>query len=491
MLKSSLNYLMGQMIIMLSGLISFPILARTFTVEQFGALSLLNLTILLLSGVSKAGLTKAAIRFYPKTDESEHVQNSYFSNLVFGEIFVSLIISIGLGLSIFIIQYPDASNAFYLAIGVSATLFIRSNSMILLSILQAEQKSALYSYIQISIKYGGLFLALTWIWLSPEFSLPAFYFGFAIIEFIILIMNLSAFLKRYKLNIKLFDFNLIKKYAKYGIPLLSAELIYIILHQSDRYILEFYRSTYEVGIYSVAFNFATIIQQLFTAPISMALMPFIMQKYKQDGPEAVKGILTNVLKYFVIIAIPIIAVGSIEAESILVLLAGEKYHSAAQYVPILLLSVLLYGVYVIFITGFMLDFSTKKATAIMGAATFLNLGLNMYFIPEYGIWGAAGTTFAGYLMLTVLIKIYSPEKYNPKLGLKLIFQLILATSSLVSILWILHFENIIINLVLVPIGALILYLTIIVILNKDIRKDGKSALLKVSQMLNSRKKKIV
>jgi O-antigen/teichoic acid export membrane protein len=71
---------------MLLGFISFPVLARVFSVSEYGTMSLVLKVILLLTVLGKFGLQNSVQRYYPEEGASPDasVQRRYYSTLIVG-----------------------------------------------------------------------------------------------------------------------------------------------------------------------------------------------------------------------------------------------------------------------------------------------------------------------------------------------------------------------------------------------------------------------
>jgi len=59
-----LHFFSGNALTVLLGLISFPILTRMLTREEYGILGLVSTTMLVLVALAKAGLSDGIIRYY-------------------------------------------------------------------------------------------------------------------------------------------------------------------------------------------------------------------------------------------------------------------------------------------------------------------------------------------------------------------------------------------------------------------------------------------
>lgn len=485
MVKSSITYLIGQILVLLTGFISFPILARILTVEQFGIMSLLNLTILLVVGISKAGLTKAAVRFAPENNNPEK-KTVYISNLLISETILASLFGIGLYMLIKGFNYPNPQLTGQIALGVAGLVIIRAITQIFLGILQGEELSTLHTLITTIQKYLGIGFAFVGIWYFNSNRIAGFFFGFSVAEALILLPVAFEVLRRYPLRFTAMDSVVLRSYFKYGIPLLASEMVYILLAQSDRYILEVFHTSYLVGIYSAAYNLASIIQRMITVPLSLALMPYLIRQFKNGGVPLAQVAINKTFNYYLLLALPVIVGGSVLSGDLLQLIAGEKYMDAVAIIPLLLFGVMLYGIYYIHLSGLMLKLSTGAITKVMLGVTGVNIALNFLFVPKFGMWAAAVTTLIGYSILVIATRKITPAEFRPSINWLNILHIIVATGLMGGIMIVLKTTNLLLNILILPMIGLMVYLIILIMINKNIRMDLKELASNVYARLQKR-----
>lgn len=91
--KHSSHYLAGQFVLLLTGLLSFPILTRVFTVSEYGTLSLISSVLLFSTALSKLGLQHSAVRFYDefKSGKRREPISRFYSTIFLGPLMCSVI----------------------------------------------------------------------------------------------------------------------------------------------------------------------------------------------------------------------------------------------------------------------------------------------------------------------------------------------------------------------------------------------------------------
>jgi O-antigen/teichoic acid export membrane protein len=165
-----------------------------------------------------------------------------------------------------------------------------------------------------------------------------------------------------------------------------------------------------LGLYSVGYNMASYMSDMMMFAVSYSVVPIYVGIYKNDGREHTEQFLQKCLKYLMTVMIPIFFGYVIISKDLFLVLASEKYVSAASFSPIILLGSYLIGMNSIFNAGLYLQKKTKTIMGIMLAALFMNIVLNILLIPRYGIYGAALATL-GACMLSSVLTIAFSSKY--------------------------------------------------------------------------------
>ena len=178
--------------------------------------------------------------------------------------------------------------------------------------------------------------------------------------------------------------------ARFAGPLILSGGSYLAIHFSDRLFLA-QVSRAEVGVYSLAYNFAFLLSVLIGDSFSKS---WGVSFYSMASGEGWQMRFVHVGRWLVLV-LGASALGiALFSRDVLTLMVPLSY-----YPPLLLLPVLVFGYFLREVGDFfnsMLLIGTGSGlvgrVAVGGAA--INLALNALLIPRYGIWGAAWATFA-------------------------------------------------------------------------------------------------
>lgn len=155
--------------------------------------------------------------------------------------------------------------------------------------------------------------------------------------------------------------------------------------QFDRIFLGRFIPTDELGRYSLADDFVSIPQRSFVAPLYKPLMAsFTRQKSETDLQNSYQ---TSLISIFILFA-PVMLTLSVLAEPIVLIVLGEKWHSAAPIVQgLALISLIVMPTKILSPLALSLD-RTKYMVFQLSAELSVKLPAMILGIYYYGVWGA-------------------------------------------------------------------------------------------------------
>lgn len=188
---------------------------------------------------------------------------------------------------------------------------------------------------------------------------------------------------------------------KYSLPVIFHSLSNIVLGQSDRIMIQAMISTGEVGIYSLAYNFGSIITIIYGA-LNNSWNPFYFSYLKNKQYDKVKKHASHYVECFLILVIGFLFLHP----EVYHIFASKDYWNGARIIP-----VLSFGFFMMFLYSLPVnyEFFYKKTffMAIITACTaMLNIVLNYFFIIKYGSFGAAVSTAITYFFEFVFHYFY-------------------------------------------------------------------------------------
>jgi O-antigen/teichoic acid export membrane protein len=140
-----------------------------------------------------------------------------------------------------------------------------------------------------------------------------------------------------------------------------------------------------------------------------AWQPFVFdQARREQGPREIGLVASRIGVVFIGAALTL----SLTLPDLLrFVIQGVEYHGAAPVVPVLVLASLFQGFFLLSSVGISIAKEARYYPMITGAAAGLNIALNLWLVPRYGILAAAWTTVAGYALMALLGATISRRLY--------------------------------------------------------------------------------
>jgi len=386
------------------------LLTRVLSVEEFGIYSILSATVLLSISFLELGFTQYIVIKLSGVEEKSRIQ-AFFSIVSFEFlllVFLSIILVFFRGTFLKLMNIQSYGVEFILCIviilfGVIARMYF--------SYFTALQRLNFANFMYMLRNKGwtlvlGAFFLIFW-----KFTLLDVFFIWAAVTFLIVFVY-AMFVRKdlfefFKIG---FSTPFIKKALYFGIPLIPLVVASWFITASDRYVLNFYRTTAIVGIYSLAYSLPGVITTL-GATASHVIQPYFAEAWNKKEEY---GVLINAsLKYGLILILPAVTGLLFFGEEVITLLSGPKYLAAVPIIPTLSVFPVLAFLSFIYYEVLLAANKTKTVSVIFVFGAILNLALNFVFIPTYGMQGAAIATILSYFFIA--IGLYLPSKKYIKL----------------------------------------------------------------------------
>lgn len=186
----------------------------------------------------------------------------------------------------------------------------------------------------------------------------------------------------------------------YSLPMFPHYYSHFVISMADRVLLTRLGTLGAVGVYTLGYTLANVLQLLVTSA-NNAIMPEFAAASDDD---AAFGRLADVSTYYLLTA-AVAAVGfSLFMPVALELFFPPDYRDAVEILPWLALAFFALALYYAPMNVLsQTQRETKYVPALTVAAAVSNVGLNYLLIPAYGIVGAAASTLAAYVLLALLV----------------------------------------------------------------------------------------
>jgi O-antigen/teichoic acid export membrane protein len=404
LVRQSLAYVPGSILPALIGLTSAAIFTRTFSDEEYGRYSLVLSVITLATALSSQWLQQAINRYLPGATNITTHQKVKRVAAVGIIIILGFLACVTLMLFSFRSFLPNEWREFVLP---GALLMVATSSFNPIGvILQAEMKARLFSRYALANAIAKLFFSIFivfvivhsssgMIWgaaLSTAMLLPLLWYRGGLPSPNSLLHNKKLWSNYWRG---------IKQFTIYGFPMIGWFLATTLLNVGDRYVIQWFRGSGEVGIYSANYNLIQGAISLLAAPILLAAHPFLMKAWSESDKGNVGRWLGIIAEWFAVAGIILVGATWLFSADIANWFLGAEFRSG-HIMPVVIAGIVAWqlGIY----AHKPLEFAEKTTLMfVLSLATAgLNLILNIIFVPIHGYVAAAYTTFVSYLVYTFI-----------------------------------------------------------------------------------------
>ncbi|MBR6045663.1 MAG: polysaccharide biosynthesis C-terminal domain-containing protein [Ruminococcus sp.] len=229
----------------------------------------------------------------------------------------------------------------------------------------------------------------------------------------VVFLTFAAKLWRY-IDLKHFDREMLSVMLRYSIPLIPAQLIWLITNSSDSFMTTHYMGSAANGVLSASYkipNLVAIVYFMFGQAWNMSA---IIEDDSDDRNEFYSNVfeLNQCLLY-------IVAAGCLMVVRPLTgIWFGPEFQDSAYYSPVLIFSSV-FSCFVTFLGSIYL--TSKRTSRSLVTSLFsgvINVGLNIILIPRIGLYGPAISTVMSYLVVFIIRAVDSRKIVPFKLNIK-------------------------------------------------------------------------
>lgn len=454
----------GNVVGLALGLLTFPILTRLLTHEEYGALGLISSTAAVMVAFAKGGLSDGIIRFYRDYAADADRLRAFTSTVVLRGVLVAAITTaIYAAFITHFNAYLGVDTRFAVPFLIMALyVFVRPLNIIVLNYLRAVGKTLLFNTTNIVVRVSSIGLSIALL-VYTMYGLSGYFVGITLGEIVGSAILFGWLFANYDFAAGAVSKGLAWSLIRFGAPLLITELAYLLLRYVDRFLIVAYHGEATLGFYSVGYNLPSYINDLVMFPLSYAIVPLYTELYAKGGVEEARTFLNRALNYYLIGVIPLCAGYAAVCQDVIVVLASQKYAASAVFSPIILFGLIFLGMNSILNAGLYLTKRSFQILAVMLAAAGVNVVMNLWLLPAWGATGAAVAALAAGIasaVLTALLSFrYIPLRIQPS---TLVYYLVLS-AAMYGVLALIRFDPVWLRLLVklvvgsIVVGAGVLY----------------------------------
>lgn len=378
-------------------LITFPYISRVLQPENVGKVNFGSSFVSYFSLIASLGITTYAIRECSAVRGDKKKLGEKASQIFSINVCTTIVAYVLLGLSLIFFRKLDSYR----------TLIIIQSTAILFTTWGADWlNSAMEDFKFITIRSIGFqFISLILMFILVH--QPGDYLKYAAITVLSSCgANITNILYRRKYCTVRFTKDM--HWQEHFTPILLLFVMILaqtIFNSLDITMLGLMKGDYEVGLYCSAVKIKQIISQVVTS-LAWVIMPRMSMYFEQKDYVQINRMLRKVLSVLITIGLPCVVGVLCLSKDIILIIAGEPYVEAATALNILMIGFAFSLVGGSFL-GNMVLLPSKRESVYMKicvVSTLVNLILNFFLIPIWGVNAASGTTaFSGFLILLLTV----------------------------------------------------------------------------------------
>ena len=371
----------------LINLLSISIFTRMLAPEDYGQYALVIAGTGLMNAVLFRWINLGLLRFY--------VANQSNREVFLSTIFAAYLVVVGLAglLGLAGLFAVDEGSRTLLALGLWL--------LWLMSFFELNKELARSQFLP--KRYGGFTLVKAILSLGVGALLVSLGFGAAGLlcggMFGILVPLIWVFHKEWRcVRLRHVDRSILSQLLAYGLPLTAAYALGFIVSSSDRFLIGWLLDTEATGLYSVGFDLAKQSLSMGMMVVNLAAYPLAVKALEQHGVEQARAQLKSNIVLLLVVAMPSTFGVVLLAPNIAQVFLGAMFRDAAvTLMPWIAIGALIAGVKAYHCDlSFQLERHTQGQVWVTMVAAVVNVALNLWWIPRYGVLGAAYSNVAAY-----------------------------------------------------------------------------------------------
>lgn len=394
--KGSIVYGIGGMLQRFMGLLLLPFFTQALTPADYGVVALISLIGVAMSGLFTLGTGNSmGVIYYRELDLARRPTIIWSNTLLMvanGLFWYVALFLAAPALSGLMFRTDHYVGLIRLAL-LGSVLGIMADPW--LAYLRMEEKAKRYVVLTLISSLLSIGLSILFV-LVQRIGVTGVLLAGTLTQGIMLAVNWMVIgrMLHFKIDTRLF-----RPLVRIGFPSIFGLFAFLLIDYADRQMIERMVSLDALGVYSVGYSFG-MVMTIAVGAFATAWPPFFMS-YLNKRDEA-RTIFARVLTYYLIGFGGLIVLFFFVAKPVVLLMTAPVFHEAYLVVGLVAASYMLKGCYLIVLPGVYFAEKLHKQSAVEWMAAIVNIGMNLWLIPIYGIVGAALATFISYLALPVL-----------------------------------------------------------------------------------------
>jgi len=402
--RHSAVYGIGGLVSRILATLLLPLYTHYLPPNAYGRVEIITAATAVLAIVLQLGIASAFFRFYFDARETDEKLTVIRTSFWFTMVTATVGLVLGLAFAGPIGHWLGLGHQPWLVRAGAVGLWAQTNYQQLTALFRVEERSTAYAIASVA---NVLVTVVAMVVFVAVFHWGAI--GLVVGNFtgtLLVYVALVAY-RTEQLGVE-FDRELFRRMQRFGMPLVPSALALWAINFVDREFISWYKGNAEVGVYSAAVKIASVITFVMIA-FRTAWPAFA---YSIEDEREAKRTYSFVLTYLLAFASwAALALGAL-APWWTKLLTAPEYQRAEKGIALLAFPGAVYAGYTVLAIGSGRARKTQLNWVVTGAGAAVNIALNFWLVPAYGMVGAAISTAAAYVVLFAGMTVYAQSVYR-------------------------------------------------------------------------------
>jgi len=394
--KNATIYGIGQFIVSVISFASDPILSYLLSRADFGLLGLTRTTTNLLASGYRLGLDGAVSRMYFDVERDPNAQRRAFGTVNAFLLAWAFLLTVAQELFGPAIYARVFNGVPYSPYGRFVAYALVCNTLVAVAqtVWSAQERAKKLVGVRIvtallmnAIMFGLLALS--------KLGVLSVYIAQAVGPTIMLWVHLAFAYRSFGFA---FDLKLLRQALGFGLPMVVHLSSHWALETADRLLVEKFLGRDAVGLYTVAYGSTTTLFMI-NQSVNAAYVPQFMRAYGKQGEE---GFVGRSITLFLLTIVAATLGFVIFAPTVVRALYSARFTEAAPLTSLLSLAAPLHALYLVHVGVLFRLSRTRIIPVLTFIAGVANVGLNIWWLPRFGLVGAVWATLVGYGVLALV-----------------------------------------------------------------------------------------
>lgn len=455
--KNSILYLISTICIKAVGFLLLPLYTHLVSPTEYGYVYVVSAFQTFLGLFLTLSMHGSIGRFYFDCKNIGEIKQMYSQHVSSIALSASCIVAIMLIIKNPVSQFLNLPEKYYIY-AVLISFFSLFYNMVI-ALLYAMEQAVRISITSIAVGASTIIMQLVLVFTMEDKAMAlifAMLFA-AIVTFLIFIIYSAPYF-----TLPRFKKTEIIKFYKYSISQLPSDVSVWFVAASDRLLLNKIQGASAAGVYGMGNTLGQIPTMLFQS-VNKAYVPYVFRHYKESEEgkaDALNEVADTAIKVESILTVVVVSL--IILSNNIVSLLESRYIESTIIMPLVLIAVWVDCNRIIFMNPLAYNINYIKVKSLIWVlAAVLDVGLNLYLIPKYSVYGACASLIISYGLSCALILYYSKKAMNIRYDGRR-----LTTVFSVSLLFTLsYFIGSNLTSLIIKLPIIIIYLIVIVYIN--------------------------